>query len=372
MLRRVDVRAGVGDRRDGVVAPALAVGQVLDRATEDRRDELRRSPRGPGAPRPGGSARPGCPRARPRGRRSASRRSEVGEVLGAGARAARRGSSAARPGVATAEAAEQLLLARERVGPGDRPSARRGARTGTRPRAARRPRARAASRPATAAYCARVWRASARRAARARRRRRCGTSALRRAQRLGPAAAAALAHQVAAAACSSWRAHVAGQRVGVAGPGGGRLERRELAHRRARLLGVLVERGVGDARRALAARLRVERVEAVADAARGGRTRATAPIRPGAWPGRWTTSKPATSSPSCDRAGDLDRAAVPRRQQARHEPARRRVEALECRSSASPPSPSASACSSAWQRPARRGPARRRGGRRARGRARRA
>jgi hypothetical protein len=38
--RRVDVRAGVRDRRDRVVAPALAVGEILDRAAEDRRDEL--------------------------------------------------------------------------------------------------------------------------------------------------------------------------------------------------------------------------------------------------------------------------------------------------------------------------------------------
>ena len=65
-----------------------------------------------------------------------------------------------------AEAREQLLLARDRLGAGDRPSAPRGARTGTRPRAARRPPATAASPPAPSAYSRRRRRASARRAAR--------------------------------------------------------------------------------------------------------------------------------------------------------------------------------------------------------------
>src|SRR5919201_442841 len=46
---------------------------------------------------------------------------------------------------------------------------------------------------------------------------------------------------------------------------GRRLERGELADRGTRLLGVVVERLVGHARRAVAAGLRIERVEAVAD-----------------------------------------------------------------------------------------------------------
>src|SRR5919197_4798429 len=60
-------------------------------------------------------------------------------------------------------------------------------------------------------------------------------------------------------------AHVAGHRVGVPRPRGRRLERGELADRGTRLLGVVVERLVGHARRAVAAGLRIERVEAVAD-----------------------------------------------------------------------------------------------------------
>src|SRR5919197_2674788 len=59
--------------------------------------------------------------------------------------------------------------------------------------------------------------------------------------------------------------HVAGHRVGVPGPRGRRLERGELADRGPRLLGVVVERLVGHAWRAVAAGLGIERVEAVAD-----------------------------------------------------------------------------------------------------------
>ena len=49
---------------------------------------------------------------------------------------------------------------------------------------------------------------------------------------------------------------------------------------------------------ALQARLRVERVEAVADVSARRSDSRHRPIMPGAWPGRWITRKPATSSPS--------------------------------------------------------------------------
>ena len=63
---------------------------------------------------------------------------------------------------------------------------------------------------------------------------------------------------------SSWERRFADERVGVARPDRARVERGELPDTRPRLLGVLVERAVRNARRALPAGLRIERVERVA------------------------------------------------------------------------------------------------------------
>ena len=114
-------------------------------------------------------------------------------------------------------------------------------------RGARRPPATAASRPAcrrTRAACRR----SSSRAARARRRPASGTREVGAFSRLARHHAGGGALQLAA--------HVARQRIRVPRPGGRGLERRELPHRRARLLGVLVEGGVRRARRAPCARSR--------------------------------------------------------------------------------------------------------------------
>ena len=79
--RRVDVRARVGDQRDRLRRPALAVGQVGDLAAEDLRDQRRGAARGPRSRSSAAAARPAPGRSARRGRRS-SRRLHVGEPLG--------------------------------------------------------------------------------------------------------------------------------------------------------------------------------------------------------------------------------------------------------------------------------------------------
>ena len=151
-----------------------------------------------------------------------------------------------------------------------------------------------------------------RRAARARR----PPAACTRARRLQPrCAAAATARPIRRPRARAARARrrSAGRRGRARRP---RLERGELAHRLARLLGVLVEGVVRRARRRRAARLRGRRVEAV-----GGQREPVALAeqgdQPGAWPGRCTTRKPLTSSPSSTRAGDLTGPPSQKSQQAR-------------------------------------------------------
>ena len=172
------------------------------------------------------------------------------------ARAARRARSGARPAVAARRRSSSSFWpsVRDAV---DRPAHARGARTGTRPPAARRPPATAGCRRALARRrCASS--ASARSAARAPARRpRCVVDRRRLRRRRALAPARSPAHQravravryVVSAAFSSWP--LTSPRSGSAWPGPGRrgLQLGELADRRARLLGVLVERGVRDARR---------------------------------------------------------------------------------------------------------------------------
>ena len=137
------------------------------------------------------------------------------------------------------------------------------------------------------------------------------------------AAAAALAHALAAARCPrravslasarvarSCAAHVARHRLGVAGPGGRGLQRGELAHARARLLGVVVVDRRRHVRRAVCGPT-CRACRSSRCTAPGGRTRATAPIWPGAWPGQVDDAEAGDLVALGDRAGDLHRAAVP-------------------------------------------------------------
>ena len=241
--------------------------------------------------------------------------STSGEVLGRGARAGRRGSSARSSCVATRKRASSSFCAVGRHAADD-PSARRGARRGTRPRGARRPRVAAdvAVQHVGVARAASAASSTPRSDEHARRRRR-GTSVVGARELVGFARwrlRACPSAQLVARPPLELRARTSPVSA-FAWPGqhGGGLERGELADRRARLLGVEVERRVRHARVAVAARLRVERVEAVAGqreavATRGRARSARARGRGGGR--RW---KPATSSPSLDRAGDLHRAAVP-------------------------------------------------------------
>ena len=153
VLRRVDVRARVGDQRDGLRRPAQAVGQVGDLAAEDLREQRRGVARGPRRRSWAAAARPGPARWGRTGRRS-SRRLQVGEVRVEVHRAGRRGSTRARRRRRSGSAPAGRAGARSARRPRS-PSAPRGARTGTRRSAATRPPARAP--PArTFAYSLRV------------------------------------------------------------------------------------------------------------------------------------------------------------------------------------------------------------------------
>ena len=154
--RRVGHRGPVAlalpGQRDAQQRPRAALQDLPLQREQQRRGERRRGRPGPAARAARrGSSRPAAARSR----RRSSRRLHVGEVLGQ-VRAQRLADPAPLVRGGEAEAREQLLLPRDRLGAGDRPAAPRGARRGTRRRAARRPRGRAGCRPATSAYCARV------------------------------------------------------------------------------------------------------------------------------------------------------------------------------------------------------------------------
>ena len=223
-----------------------------------------------------------------------------------GARAARRGSTALLLR-REAEAAEQLLLARDRLGAGDLPgTARRSNRNST-------ARCQASSREsgepdAASAYSRRVAGVIAPRS----------TSTLppgarvgllRRLSELLTAVAAAASHQVVAAACSSARARP-GQRLGVPGP-----DRRGLSAASlridARACSVSRLNAAWGTRGGPCGRSGCRPCRSSRTSARGGRTRGTARSGRARGPGGAITRKPATSSPSVDRAGDRHGAAVP-------------------------------------------------------------
>ena len=98
------------------------------------------------------------------------------------------------------------------------------------------------------------------------------------------------------------------ERVGVARPDRARVERRELADARPRLLRVLVERAVRNARRALPARSAGRACRACRSRARAGRTPARGRSCPGAWPGKCfdlearPPRRPRTACPRSSRA----------------------------------------------------------------------
>ena len=174
----------------------------------------------------------------------------------ASARAARRGSKRVSSREATRSRGEQLLLARR--------SARRGSSQRTASRSKRNstcalPGVLAHAPARVAAYSARVFgvhraaqveHARVRVACSRRRRGELRRSPERWRLRLPMLRGGGRVLELAA--------HVAGQRVGVAGPRGRRVERGELADRLARLLGVEVERRVRHARRPVAAGLRID------------------------------------------------------------------------------------------------------------------
>ena len=174
---------------------------------------------------------------------------------------------------------------------------------------------------------------------------------------------------VASAARSNWARTSPVTGFAWPGPDGRRLHRRQLADACARLLGVVVERPVRDARGALAPGLRVERVERVADEREPVRLRHR-PIRPGAWPGKATTLKPAMSSPSetvpSIFTGPPSQLFRKRGIAAARKPVElREIEVVLAAVALRRPRPRRGG-----RRPARRGPARPRGDRRDRGRAR--
>ena len=154
-------------QRAAAATPRARAPRAGARAAAARRASSRaRAPAGPAAPR--GSSRSAGAR-----RRRCSRGLQVREVLGE-VRAQRVADPAPLLGRGEAIAREQLLLARRAARCRRSPSAPRGARRGTRRRAARRPRARAGCRPRPRrTACA--WRASSSRAARAASRARRGT-----------------------------------------------------------------------------------------------------------------------------------------------------------------------------------------------------
>src|SRR4051794_33582037 len=121
------------------------------------------------------------------------------------------------------------------------------------------------------------------------------------------------------------RADVALERVGVPGPRRERLHRRELADRRAGLLGVVVEGGVGYPGAALAPGLGIERVEAVRDD-RDPVDLAPEPDLAGRVARQVDDREARHLVALADGARDPDRSAVPGPQQPRHEESSLRVE----------------------------------------------
>src|SRR5439155_21559905 len=107
------------------------------------------------------------------------------------------------------------------------------------------------------------------------------------------------------------------QRVGVTRPDRARIERGELAYARPSLIGVLVERRVGDAGPALPAGLGVERVDRVADEREAVRL-APEPDHPGRMPGKVHDLEPSDVVALGNSPLDLHRAAVPAPDEPRH------------------------------------------------------
>ena len=240
---------------------------------------------------------------------------EVGEVLGE-VLAQHVADPAALVLAREAVAAEQLLLARERLGAGDLPAHGEplernsaaplpGVLARRRGRAAAPPRTRAAS-PATARRAARAGRRDGPRYSDSRRREAVALAA----------AAAAPAHQPSAAARSSWAATSPVSGSAWPGHAARRPQRRELADRRPRLLGVEVERVERQPRRPVqpglrrracrssptSARARRARGRARSSPARGrrsGRRGSRSRRRPPRWCRRSRTGPPSQRSNRC-------------------------------------------------------------------------
>ena len=351
--RRVQVRGEGGELLEFVLSPATArfvsAGErAAARAWSCSATRLTRS----GRLRRRGSARRSARAAtsRTHARSAAARRRESARAARAGARSARRRS----------------------------PSARPGARTAARPRAARRPRC-VAARARRAGERLRVLAPRGRRQRAAQREHvAVGVGVVAaRARAAARLAARAPAHaptrRSALGGALELRAHVAGQRAwrdpATRPPA---RARRACACSRAPARCRSCRSPAGSVRR----RSRGPTCRACRSSrcvsARRSDSRHSA-ICPGAWPGRSTTRKPATSSPSATRARDLHRPAVPgvAVHQAVHL-AQRRTAALrdprassESRRCLRRPAPRRGG-----RARARRAPAPRRGGRCARGRAR--
>ena len=327
-------RSSVGD----VVHELAERGvEVADRRLGERVEHALRAP-GSGPSRAAGGR--GERRSRAPPRPGSARR---------GARAARRGSSARSSRRRDAEAREQLLLAPsvgtplivpahgepleeelDRAVPGVLASAAAWPCSDRRVLAPRRRRHRAAQRRARSPSASRVRRSSARRA--------CSTPA-----RAG--ARARLPTSGRRGRALELRAHVAGQRLGVArasaaaGSSAASLRIDARACSVSRLNAACGTRGV-----AVAARLRVDACRSSRWSARAGRDSRHSAIMPGRVAGEVDDLEAATSSPSATVPGDLHRPAVPDRAAVRlsSEPAVA-GRASRSRSSAQPPSPSASA-----------------------------